>query len=262
MVSAAHLRHYCNICLLSAAALLRDDVDGFYYDSWHANDGTVVPMKVRSMVGLIPLFAVRVLAEKDLEHLPEFVARTDWFLENRPDLAKRMTVMVDHTAAEKGEVKKTKCRLMALPSHSRLIRILQRMFDEEEFLSPYGIRSLSKVHQKPYVLVLGDQEYSIAYQPEESDTAMFGGNSNWRGPVWFPVNFLIIESLRKYYKFYGDDLKVEVPTHSGKWMNLSEAADEIARRLQGLFIADPESGAVPCHDAKSQFKTSDPLFYE
>jgi len=265
-VACKFFEHYISISEAingkEGEAGLWDEVDGFYYDSWHDDDGTVLPMKVRSMVGLIPLFAVRVLDEKDLEFLPDFVARTDWFLANRPELAKRMTVMVDHTSGADGSRKKTRCRLMALASHDRFVRILKRMFDEEEFLSPYGIRSLSKVHEKAYVLKLGDEEYSIQYQPEESDTAMFGGNSNWRGPVWFPVNYLLVESLRTYHSFYGEDFKVEFPTHSGMWMNLAKCADEISARLQRLFLPNPKSGALPCHDEKSRFKEGDPLFYE
>jgi hypothetical protein len=256
------------------------------------------------MVGLIPLFAVRVLDGRDLENLPNFVARTDWFLANRPDLAKRMAVMVDRNSTMGDKSKASQCRLMALPSHDRLLRILSRMFDVDEFFSPYGIRSLSKVHETPYVLKLGETEYSITYQAEESDTSMFGGNSNWRGPVWFPVNYLLIESLKKYHVFCksrflslgahfvqlllhhpfvqlllhpflqtltshitcvhvdGDDFKIQVPSHSGEWMNLSQAADEISARLQRLFIPDPKTGKVPCHASESRFNKGDPLFYE
>jgi hypothetical protein len=209
---------------------LWDEGDGFYYDHLHV-DGRYVPMRVRSMVGLIPLVAVEVLEEDTIERLPGFGKRMRWFLENRQDLARHISYLE----------REKHLRLLAIPSRRRLERMLRYLVDEEEFLSPYGIRSLSRAHRdRPFVCHLQGQEYRIAYVPGESDSELFGGNSNWRGPIWFPVNYLLIEALERYHRFYGDSLQVEVPTGSGRRMNLAQVANEIALRLTRIFLRDAE----------------------
>jgi hypothetical protein len=180
------------------------------------------------------------------------------FLKHRPDVAK--LIAIDHKLGHHH-------LLLAVPTRERLGRILRYLLDEKEFLSPFGIRSLSKIHQKnPYILHAGGREYRVDYVPGEGDTHLFGGNSNWRGPVWFPINYLIVEALERYYHFYGDDLKVECPTGSGVMLNLQQVADEITRRLVSLFLPDTQ-GRRPCHGQDLQY-SSDPhwrelvLFYE
>jgi hypothetical protein len=217
--------------------------DGFYYDQLQM-DGHVVPLRVRSMVGLLPLLACTVVDEAILEQFPGFAKRMRWFLENRPDLARYVSL------AESGHGH----RLLAIPSRERLERTLRYMLDENEFLSPHGIRSLSRVHREhPFVLTADGQAYGVHYTPAESDTTLFGGNSNWRGPVWFPVNYLLIEALERYHQFYGDDLRVECPTGSGHMMNLGEVARELSRRLASLFVPDAD-GNRPCHGRDARFR--------
>jgi len=236
---------------------LWDEEDGFYYDHLHVG-GQVVPLKTRSLVGLAPLFAVHVLEEEKLEKLPGFRKRMNWFLENRDDLGRTISYM------EKGEHGR---RLLAVPNKVRLQRVLQYMFDESEFLSPYGIRSMSRVHlDQPYSFWTGGHEHQVRYTPAESDTYMFGGNSNWRGPIWFPLNFLLLEALERYAFFYGDELTIELPTGSGNHVTLDVAAAELARRLSMLFVPDAE-GRRACHGAEARY-SDDPhwkdliLFYE
>jgi hypothetical protein len=238
---------------------LWDEQDGFYYDKLELGD-EVIPLRVRSMVGLIPLIAAEVLDSQKIDQLPGFKTRMEWFLTHRKDLAQQITYM---ECSHDGESR----YLLAIPSRDRLERVLRYMLDENEFLSPYGLRSLSKYHQDhPYVFEIDGQRSEVRYVPGESETSMFGGNSNWRGPVWFPLNFLIMESLQRYHYFYGDDLKVECPTGSGNWMNLREVAKELARRLARVFEKD-EEGRRPCHDGEAMFAV-DPrwkdliLFYE
>jgi len=234
---------------------LWDEHDGFYYDQLHM-DHTAIPLRIRSMVGLIPLFAAEVLEEAQIRRLPGFRKRMQWFLDNRKDLAKNIAYLEHRMvggpdAAPQGPP--LGHYLLAIPSQDRLKRVLSYLLDESEFLSAYGVRSMSAVHrERPCRLNLDGQEHSVCYVPGESETGIFGGNSNWRGPIWFPLNFLIVEALERYDHFYGDSLKVECPTGSGKMMNLSEAAHEIAARLTRLFVAD-ESGRRPCHG-------DDPLF--
>jgi hypothetical protein len=213
--------------------------DGFYYDQLLC-EGKSFPLRLRSMVGIIPLFAVEFIDEARMEKLPGFAKRTRWFLENRRDLAAHISYMsVDGNA--KG------LRLLAIPSRERLERMLMYVFDEKEFLSPYGVRSLSKVYQKgPFVLQAGGQEYRVGYIPGESDSGLFGGNSNWRGPVWFPTNFLLIEALERYHHFYGDSLLVEFPTGSGNKITLKAASEELSRRLVMLFVPGAD-GLRACH---------------
>jgi hypothetical protein len=224
---------------------LWDEGDGFYYDELHLQDGGTreIPLRVRSMVGLLPLVAVEVLEDSVIDHLPAFKKRMQWFLDNRRDLAGGVSFGMAHH----GHV------LLALPSRDRLVRVLRYMLDESEFLSPYGIRSLSKVHEvAPFTLAHDGQEFRVDYEPGESRTSLFGGNSNWRGPVWMPPNYLIIEALERYHHFYGDHLRVECPTGSGIWMNLEEVARELSRRVANLFRADA-TGARPCNGDAHRF---------
>ena len=210
---------------------LWDEEDGFYYDQLSV-ERQHVPLKVRSMVGLVPLFAVEILEEDVIAQLPGFRKRMQWFLDNRQDLARHITYME--------EPEKTHGhRLLAVPTRDRLERVLRYLLDEREFLSPHGIRALSRIHaEQPYVFHVMGQEYRVEYDPGESTTGVFGGNSNWRGPVWFPVNYLLVEALERYHHFYGDGLPVECPVGSGRWMTLSEVSREIARRLSSLFLPD------------------------
>jgi len=230
--------------------------DGFYYDAVEL-DGRTIPMQVRSMVGLIPLFAAETLSEEQLSKLPLFRKRLQWYLDNRPEVSEKNACM----AKTDGK------RLLAIPSCERLQRVLRYVFDEREFLSPYGIRSLSRVHlEQPYTLRVDGHVAEVRYTPGESETGMFGGNSNWRGPIWFPLNYLLIEALKRYHYFYGDDLKVECPTGSGNWVDLRTAAGEIERRLTRLFTIG-DDGRRPCHGQERAY-ADDPhfrdlvLFYE
>ena len=215
---------------------LWDEEDGFYYDQLYV-DGRRIPLRVRSMVGLIPLFTVQVLSDELIDGLTGFQKRLDWFLTFRRDLAKHISYMETRDEnASRGR------HLLAIPSRQRLERVLRIVLDENEFLSPYGVRSLSKYHQDhPYVFRCSGQEFRVEYVPGESSTNMFGGNSNWRGPIWFPVNYLLIEALERYHYYYGDDLKVECPTGSGHWMNLAEVAQELSSRLVRLFLLDRQN---------------------
>ncbi|HWL50819.1 MAG TPA: hypothetical protein VNQ90_00185 [Chthoniobacteraceae bacterium] len=220
---------------------LWDEEDGFFYDRI-AIDGRTLPIKVRSVVGLIPLIAVEVVDEPLMGRFPGFAKRAAWFLRHRPDLAAHISYLSKtHTAPTQGEEGQEGAasghrRMLAVISRERLLRVLAYMLDEDEFLSPYGIRSLSRRYEaEPYQLQVDGTCYSIGYEPGESRTDMFGGNSNWRGPIWFPLNYLFIEALERYHHFYGDSLKVECPTGSGQWMTLGEVARELARRLTLLF---------------------------
>ncbi len=229
---------------------LWDQADGFYYDRLHVND-TVIPMRLRSMVGIIPLFAVEVLEDDTLASLPGFRKRMQWFLDNRPDLARNISYLerdVTSGAAAHGH------RMLAIPTREKLTRVLRYLLDTNEFLSPYGIRSLSRKYKdEPYVFRAGGEEHCVAYVPAESDTGMFGGNSNWRGPIWFPVNFLLIEALERYHHFYGDSLKVEFPTGSCIMMNLAEVATELSARMTQLFLPAGKSGLAPCHGGDTRY---------
>lgn len=209
---------------------LWNELDGFYYDVLHV-DGEQFPIKLRSLVGLIPLFAVETLEAKWLDELPDFRRRAMWFLDNRPDLTDRIACM--QTPGRNGRL------LMALVNKERLSRVLTTMLSEDEFLSDHGIRSLSKFHKEcPYFLMINDVEHRVDYEPGESTSGMFGGNSNWRGPVWFPVNFLLIESLQKFDFYYGNDFTVEFPTGSGKRLNLWQVSQELEKRLCSIFLKD------------------------
>ena len=221
---------------------LWDNSDGFYYDQLYAN-GQTIPLRVRSMVGLVPLFACEILEEESLRKLPGFCKRMNWFLANRADLGASISY------AEMGHGH----RLLAVPSRERLERVLSYMLDEHEFFSPYGIRSVSRVHlDRPYVFRAEGMEWGVDYVPGESTTGAFGGNSNWRGPIWFPDNYLLIEALQRYGHFYGDSLKVECPRGSGRMMNLTQVAAELARRLATIFVPDG-SGRRPCFGDDRRF---------
>jgi hypothetical protein len=240
---------------------LWDEQDGFYYDQLHI-DGRNVPLRIRSLVGLMPLIAVEVLEEQLIAKLPGFKKRMQWFLEHRKDLAQHISYM----ECEAGEDVHGH-RLLAIPSRERLERVLGYMLDENEFLSPYGIRSVSKYHERnPYVFHLNGNQFRVDYVPGESSTGLFGGNSNWRGPIWFPINYLLVEALERYHHFYGDTLRVECPTGSGRMMNLQQVADEIASRLTRIFLPDA-AGKRPCHGHDLRY-ANDPhwrdhvLFYE
>jgi hypothetical protein len=239
---------------------LWDETDGFYYDRLQC-DGQSIVTRIRSIVGLIPLLAVEVLRDEVIERLPGFRKRLQWFLTNRKDLARNISYMDPHADGDHGR------RLLAIPSRERLLRVLAYMLDEKEFFSPYGVRSMSRFHaEHPYVLKFFDQELRVDYEPAESTTGQFGGNSNWRGPVWFPINYLLVEALERYHHFYGDDLRVECPTGSGRLMNLAEVAHELGRRLTRLFLPDAH-GRRPCHGDDRRY-AEDPhwrelvLFYE
>ncbi len=210
---------------------LWDEEDEFFYDVLHTPDDRRTPMKIRSMVGLIPLFAVEVLDEELFQSMPEFTQRLEWFLHNRPDLAKLISRW--------GERGKDQRHLLSLLRGHRMKKILKRMLDQNEFLSDYGIRALSKVYdQHPFKFYANGNEFSVKYTPGEGDTALFGGNSNWRGPIWFPVNYLLIESLQRFYHYYGDDFKVEHPTGSGQKLSLQEIADDLSERMINIFKRD------------------------
>ncbi|MFZ5862656.1 MAG: MGH1-like glycoside hydrolase domain-containing protein [Nitrospirota bacterium] len=218
---------------------LWDEENGFYHDVLHLPDGAALPLKLRSMVGLIPLFAVETLEPDIMERFPGFARRLEWFIANRPDLSRNVASM-DRPGVGKR-------RLLSIVSATKLRRILRRMLDETEFLSPYGVRSLSRVYgDDPYVLRVNGHERVVRYEPAESGDGLFGGNSNWRGPVWFPVNFLIIESLQKFHHYLGDGFAVECPTGSGRLMTLEQVATEISRRLVALFLPD-HAGRRPVH---------------
>jgi mannosylglycerate hydrolase MGH1-like protein/glycosyl hydrolase family 63 len=230
---------------------LWNEDDQFYYDVLSTPDNHLVPLKVRSMVGLIPLFAVETIDEAQLDRLPDFKERLEWFLNYQPALAQLVSRWSVPGHGER--------RLLSLLRGHRMKALLKRMLDETEFLSDYGIRALSKVHEAdPYVFDVMGHRYTVRYQPAESDSGLFGGNSNWRGPIWFPVNYLLIESLQKFHHYYSDEFKVECPTGSGQYMSLHEVANELSRRLSRIFLRDAE-GRRPALGANPKFQ-SDPHF--
>jgi hypothetical protein len=225
---------------------LWDDQDEFYYNVLSLPDGEAVVVKVASLVGLIPLFAVETLEPELLASVPEFGARLQWVLEHRPDLARLVSRWNEPGRGER--------RLLSLMRGHRLKRVLRRMLDESEFLSNYGVRALSRRYlDHPYVLSREGREFSISYEPAESHSGLFGGNSNWRGPIWFPVNFLIIESLQKFHHYYGDDFKVECPTGSGKFSTLNDVAKELSQRLARIFLRD-SGGRRPVFGGTEKFQ--------
>jgi hypothetical protein len=238
---------------------LWDKQDSFFYDVILLQDGRTIPLRARSMVGLVPLVAVMTLEPEVMSRLPTFSRRMMWFLQNRPRLSEHI---VRQETAD-GRVR----WLLSLVNGVRLERVLARMLDEQEFLSPFGIRSLSRIHREhPFVLTIDGHRYSVDYEPAESTTPLFGGNSNWRGPIWFPLNYLIIKALERFDAFYGDRFHVECPTGSGRRMMLADVALELSRRLTRLFLRGAD-GRRPAHGGADKFRT-DPgwrdliLFYE
>lgn len=241
-----HIAHAMNH-LGSKSLGLWDEEDGFYYDALHLPGGESFPMRVRSMVGLIPLFAVETLEPDVLDRLPGFKRRLEWFIDNRPDLVGNVACM--RTAGQRER------RLLSIVDRDKLRRVLALMLNEQEFLSPFGIRALSRYHQdRPYMLGANGNSYRVAYEPAESSTGLFGGNSNWRGPIWFPVNFLLIESLQKFHHYLGDDFKVEFPTGSGRMLTLWEVAGELSRRLTRIFLRGRD-GRRPFFGGIQKFQT-------
>jgi hypothetical protein len=227
---------------------LWDDEDGFFYDVLHLPDDSRKPLKVRSLVGLIPLLAVQTLEHDVLQHHDGFRRRFDWFIEHRPDLTNSVACM--RTGGHRDR------RLLSIVDGDQLRRILRVMLDEREFLSPFGIRSISRVHRdQPYVLQVDGHEYRVDYEPAESTTGLFGGNSNWRGPIWFPINFLLIEALQKFHHYFGDDFRVECPTGSGALLTLGEVATELSRRVTRIFLNDA-SGRRPLFGSTELFQTN------
>ena len=263
-VASKFFEHFVYICramsnLGGDGIELWNAEDGFFYDVLHLPDGSRVPLKVRSMVGLIPLFAVETLDSDVVDRLPGFKRRMQWFIEHRAELG-------DHVETQTTDDARVR-RFLSLVDRNRLRRVLTCMLDEREFLSPYGVRALSRVHREhPYILQLDGTVHRVDYEPAESSTGLFGGNSNWRGPVWFPVNFLILESLQKFHYYLGDGYQVECPTGSGKTMTLWQVAEELARRLTRIFLRGPD-GRRPVYGGSEKFQ-SDPhwgeliLFYE
>jgi hypothetical protein len=226
---------------------LWDEDDHFYYDVLALPNGSKTPLRVRSMVGLIPLLAVENLDPHVLSRLPAFEKRMRWFIDNRPDLKDNVACMETKGAGER--------RLLSIVGKTRLREILQTMLDETEFLSPHGLRAVSRVHaERPYTLDVMGTRYRVDYEPAESSSGLFGGNSNWRGPVWFPLNFLLIEALQKFHFYHGDDLKVECPTGSGQHLTLWEVASEISHRLMDTFKRD-EDGRRPVFGGNDTFAT-------
>ncbi|MCA9618265.1 MAG: glucosidase, partial [Myxococcales bacterium] len=256
-VASKFLEHYVAIAdamnCLGGRGLWSEE-DGFYYDQLHlvTREGhSRLPMRLRSMVGLIPIVACEVLEESIIERMPGFKKRMLWFLKHRGDLARHATYLAEDQSHRH--------LLLAIPSKERLLRVLRYLLDEREFLSPHGIRALSRHHAaEPFVLELPGERHEVRYAPAESDSYMFGGNSNWRGPVWFPVNYLIVEALERYHHFYGDALTVEYPTGSGEQHTLHEVSRDLARRLTQLFLPDAE-GRRPCH-GDDVIYGSDPAF--
>jgi glycogen debranching enzyme len=230
---------------------LWDRRDGFYYDVMLLPDGRSFPMRVRSMVGLIPLFAVENLSSEVIDSLPGFKRRMQWFIDHLSEYGDFIETITTPTGVQ---------RFLSLVNSHRLRQVLKVMLDENEFLSPYGVRSLSRFHRDyPYRVYVEGVEHRVDYEPAESETGLFGGNSNWRGPVWFPVNFLIIESLQKYHEYFThdcdrDDFEVECPTGSGKMMNLWEVSQELSRRLIKLFLRG-EDGRRPAYGGVEKFQS-------
>jgi len=238
---------------------LWDDQDEFFYDVLSLPDAGYMRLKVRSLVGLIPLLAVETIEPDLLEAMPGFRARLEWYLNYRPDLARLVSRWSEPGLGDR--------RLLALVRGHRMKRLLKRLLDPDEFLSDYGVRSLSKYHEAhPYTLNMNGADLSVYYEPAESRSGLFGGNSNWRGPIWFPINYLLIESLQKFHHYYGDDFKVECPTGSGIYMTLDEVASELSKRMTKLFLRD-EKGERPFNGFNDYFQ-HDPnwrdnvLFYE
>jgi hypothetical protein len=225
--------HFAYIAEAMSRMQLWHEEDGFFYDVLRFADGSTVPLRVRSMVGLVPLCATTTLGTETLQRLPDFAARVRWFLANKP----RYRGVVGETHVRDGH----EGRLLSVVDGERLVQVLTTMLDESEFLSPYGLRALSRRHRdEPFVLDLAGARFVVDYEPGESTTGLFGGNSNWRGPIWFPVNYLVIEALMRFARFFGDDVVVEHPTGSGRKVTLGTLAADLSSRLVRLFTRDDE----------------------
>jgi hypothetical protein len=263
-VASKFFEHFVYICqamndIGGDRITLWDKEDGFYYDILLTPQGRRLPMKIRSMVGLIPLFAAETLDEEIVDMLPGFKRRMQWFMENRPEFS-------SHIDVRKKDYGQSQW-FLSLVNPKRLRRMLNYLLNEDEFLSPYGIRALSRIHAThPYILHVDGTDYRVDYEPAESKTGIFGGNSNWRGPIWFPVNYLIIESLQKFHYYMGDEFEAELPVGSGQSMNLWDVAAELSRRLTRIFLRDSD-GKRPVYGGSAKFQ-NDPhwrdhiLFYE
>jgi hypothetical protein len=255
-IASKFFEHFLNIaeamsCMYSADVGLWDEEDQFYYDVLNLPNDERVRMRIRSMVGLIPLFAVETLEPELLEKLPGFRKRLEWFLNHRPDLANLVSRWQSPGRGER--------RLLSLLRGHRMKKLLRRMLDETEFLSDYGVRALSRAHlANPYVFKVDHTDLTVRYAPGESESRQFGGNSNWRGPIWFPMNFLIVESLQKFHHYYGNDFKVECPTGSGRFLTLDAVAAELSHRLSRIFLKDANGDrAVLRHQPELQ---ADPYY--
>jgi hypothetical protein len=255
-----HFLYIANALNREGGTGLWDEDDGFYYDRLKLPDGRYQSLKIRSLVGLIPLFACDTLEQREIEMFEGFRKRMNWFIKHRPDLTEHVACMTLSGAGDR--------RLFSLVKPEQLVRMLKRMFDESEFLSPFGIRSMSRYHADyPFTFPVDGTVYTVRYDPGDSTSAMFGGNSNWRGPVWFPMNLLIIEALQRFDYYFGREFKVEFPTGSGNMMSLWEAAGALSRRLSSLFLKDAD-GDRPVYQGKSSLFRTDPefrdriLFYE
>ena len=249
-VASKFWEHFVHIARAMNTMGLWDEQDGFFYDVLH-RDHEGITLRIRSMVGLIPLFAVEPIPADLIEKFPSFARRLEWFIDHRPDLTEGVACMRTLGAMQR--------RLFSVVPPDKLRRILQRLLDESEFLSPHGIRALSRVHRdQPYRLRVDGAEYGVRYEPAESSSGLFGGNSNWRGPVWFPVNYLLIEALQKFYHYLGEEFTVEFPTGSGRQMTLAQVAAEISRRLSAIFLLD-QDGRRPAF-GKAEKLQRDPHF--
>ena len=260
-VASKFWEHFLNIAHATSGGRLHggeghdlwNDEDGFFYDVLHLPDNSRMPLRIRSLVGLIPLLAVQTLEPDTLDRQAAFRRRMDWFVEHRPDLTGNVACMETPGRGER--------RLLSVVDGDKLRRILRVMLDEREFLSPFGVRSISRFHRDhPYVLSVNGRQYRVDYEPAESTTGLFGGNSNWRGPIWFPINFLIIEALQKFHHYFGDGFTVECPTGSGRMLTLAEVAAEISRRLTRIFLEDPE-GRRPVFSNNTLFQ-ADPNWHD
>jgi hypothetical protein len=235
--------------IASAAQRLWDDTDGFFYDALSTRDGQRIPLRVRSVVGLLPLAATTTLGTATTARLPYFTGHMRWFLEHKPELAPVVSAVHERDGAVG--------RLLSVVDTDQLTRILRLMLDEGELLSDHGIRAISRSHrEQPFTLRLGELTATVDYEPGESTSGLFGGNSNWRGPVWFPVNYLLIDALRRFAAFYGNDLLIEHPTGSGVKMSLAAVADDVTNRLCRIFLQDA-TGRRPVFGTEELFQSSE-----
>ena len=249
-VASKFWEHFVHIARAMNTMGLWDEEDGFYYDVLHRGSEEMT-LRIRSMVGLIPLFAVEPIPAELIAKFPAFARRMEWFIDHRPDLTEGVACMRTLGAMDR--------RLFSVVEPRKLPKILRRLLDESEFLSPHGIRALSRVHRdQPYSLKIDGAEYGVRYEPAESSSGLFGGNSNWRGPIWFPVNYLLIESLQKFHHYLGDGFTVEFPTGSGRQLTLAQVATELSRRLSSIFLRDGD-GRRPAF-GKAEKMQRDPHF--